>query len=558
MEKSKKKENWGTPIGAILAVAGCAIGLGNFLRFPGQAALYGGGAFLIPYFFAFLILAIPLSWAEWSLGRYGGRHGFNSVPGIYRVAGKRRFWAYIGALGVFVPLVISMYYVYIQAWCLAYALQYFTGIVSWCGWGSISMLDGTSAGMQLGSSEAYSQFFASFVGMNQDAYIFRSGIFTPLLICVVGCFFLNYYLIYRGIAKGIEVFCKLAMPLLLICSIIILIRVMTLGNPTGIPGQSFLNGLAFMWNPSRPDATIWETLSNPEAWLAATSQIFFSVSLGFGLIVTYASYVKEKDDIALSSLTAVSGNEFCEVVLGGMMIIPPAVMFLGLSGLTAETLQSSFAMGFITLPNVFEQMPAGQIFGFLFFFLLFLAAVTSAISMSQPAVALLEEGLEFSRKQSVLLVAGICALGTFMVCYFSANATVLDTFDFWIGNMSLFVLSMFQTILVGWFWGEKKMLKELDRGSTIHVPRWIGGVLKYISTPYLILILVLWCWYNMGNRLQMIYQNGIVLMAILFLLIGFSFFMLVTYLAEKRWIRIEKQLQKKFGQQHEKEAGVWK
>ncbi|MDO4573876.1 MAG: sodium-dependent transporter [Planctomycetia bacterium] len=539
MEQKKKRENWGTQIGVILAVAGSAIGLGNFLRFPGQATLYGGGAFMIPYFTAFLILAIPLSWAEWALGRHGGRNGFNSVAGIFRQAGKSRIWVYIGGMGAFIPMVISMYYACIQAWCLAYAIQYLTGICHDLGLGSVSFL-GNHPGMRLGSSEAYSGFFASFAGLSQNGKIFSNGIFTPLLGCVTFCFLFNYYLIYRGISKGIEMFCKIAMPLLFVCSLLILVRVVTLGNPTGIAGQSFLDGLGFMWNPTRPGTTVWQTLSNPETWLAATSQIFFSVSLGFGLIVTYASYVREKDDIALSSLAAVSSNEFCEVVLGGIMIIPPAIMFLGSAGLTPETLQSSFSMGFITLPNVFEQMPAGQFFGFLFFFLLFLAAVTSAISMLQPSVALMEEGLELGRKRSIALTALVGGIGTFMVCYFSSNALVLDTFDFWGGNLGLFVMAMFQTILVSWVWGDQKMLRELDRGAAIRVPRIMGWVLKYISTPYLIIIFALWCWNNLGGRLYDVVTNRVVLFAILFLMAAVGLFELATWYSEKKWIRREK------------------
>ncbi|MDO4571009.1 MAG: sodium-dependent transporter [Planctomycetia bacterium] len=532
----KKRENWGSQIGAILAVAGCAIGLGNFLRFPGQAALYGGGAFMIPYFIAFLLLAIPLSWAEWALGRSGGRMGFNSVPGIFRSAGKNRVWAYIGTIGAIIPLGISVYYVYIQAWCLAYALQYLTMIFHTVGFEGFSFLSQADAGARV---DDYGAFFANFIGINENGAVLKNGILSPLILTLLFCFVFNYTLIYRGISKGIEAFCKIAMPLLLVCSFLILFRVVTLGNPTGIEGQSFLDGLGFMWNPAQKGGSVWDTLSNPEVWLAATSQIFFSVSLGFGLIVTYASYVKSNDDIALSGLTSTSGNEFCEVVLGGLMIIPPAIMFLGLSALTPESLGSSFSMGFVVLPNVFEMMPGGPVFGFLFFFLLFLAAVTSAISMSQPAVAFLEEALNFSRKASVITIALICAVGTSLVGYFSKNLLVLDTFDFWIGSVGLFVLATLQTVLVAWIWGEDKMVAELNRGAKMKIPRFIGFVLKYISTPYLVVILCLWCWKKSGAYLRQAWNDPIVQIALGFLATVAIFFLVVTYIAEDKLGGIE-------------------
>src|SRR5688572_8167004 len=121
------QERWGSRIGVILAVAGSAVGLGNFLRFPGQAAQNGGGAFMLPYFISLLVLGIPLCWAEWTMGRYGGARGFNSAPGIYSTIWRHPAAKYFGALALMVPLVIYMYYVIIEAWCLGYAINYLTG-----------------------------------------------------------------------------------------------------------------------------------------------------------------------------------------------------------------------------------------------------------------------------------------------------------------------------------------------------------------------------------------------------------------------------------------------
>lgn len=537
--KQKKKENWGSQIGVILAVAGSAVGLGNYLRFPGQAALHGGGAFMIPYFFSLLILAIPLTWAEWSLGRHGGRYGYNSVPGIYWFAGKNKFWGFVGSLGIIVPLMINMYYVYLESWCLVYAIQYFGGFLHGIGLPSFSLFPGVKEGLSFSTTAEYGQFFSNLVGIKGNGAIFDVSGFNPLLCSVIFCVLFNFYLIYRGISNGIEKFCKIAMPILFLCSILILIRVLTLDNPSGEQGRSFWDGLGFMWNPTREGKSILTTLSDPNTWLAATSQIFFSVSVGFGLIVTYASYVRSKQDIALSSLTATSVNEFCEVIFGGLMIIPPAIMFLGLNALTPEHLGSSFSMGFIVLPNVFQQMPAGQMFGFLFFVLLFLAGVTSAISMLQPSVAMLEEGLGFGRKKSVGLTFCFVAIGTFLVIWFSQNAKMLDLFDFWMGNLGLFILATFQTILIAWIWGAPKLFKELDNGAKIRVPRFIGFVLKYISTPYLLIIIGFWAWKELGGRVRQICTDHIAQLG-LAVIIGITlFFLFVTSRAMKHWKKFE-------------------
>lgn len=146
-----QRENWGSRIGVILAVAGSAVGLGNFLRFPGQAAQNGGGAFMIPYFVSLLLLGIPLCWAEWTMGRYGGTRGFHSAPGTFSVICRNPRARYLGAIALLIPLIIYMYYVVIEAWCLGYAISY---------------LDGSLA---LGNSpEAYEKHFNKFVGLNGD------------------------------------------------------------------------------------------------------------------------------------------------------------------------------------------------------------------------------------------------------------------------------------------------------------------------------------------------------------------------------------------------------
>lgn len=224
-------ESWGSKLGVILAVAGSAVGLGNFLRFPGQVAANGGGAFMIPYFISFLLVGIPICWAEWSMGRYGGRFGFNSSPGIFSVLWRHPLAKYLGALGLMIPVIIYMYYVYIESWCLAYAWYYLNG------------------DLDLGRNPAlYSAFFNDYTGMNEHGAAFKNGIQASFGFFLL-VFLINFYFIYRGLTRGIEIFCKIAMPLLILAAVIIAIRVLTLPEqPVPQP-----------WRESLPQA-----LSKPE------------------------------------------------------------------------------------------------------------------------------------------------------------------------------------------------------------------------------------------------------------------------------------------------------
>lgn len=528
------RESWGSRLGVILAVTGSAVGLGNFLRFPGLAAKYEGGAFMIPYFVAFLLLGLPIAWVEWSMGRYGGARGHNSSPGIYRTIWKSRLAPYAGVLAMVIPVIIYMYYVYIEGWCLAYAIRYLAGR------------------MDFGDDPAkYDAFFAQFVGIEADGAALSTpgeGILGSGIFFLVVCFVINFVLIYRGLTKGIEWFCKWAMPALVVCALIIVVRVLTLGTPDpASPDQSVLNGLGYMWNPTTENISLWQSLANHEMWLAAAGQIFFSLSVGFGIIITYASYLHKDDDIALSSLTACAGNEFCEVALGGMITIPAAFVFLGHE--VVQNPPGTFGLGFVTLPNVFNHMWAGWFFGFVFFFLLFLAAVTSSLSMLQPAIALLEEGLGLGRRSSVALLGFITAVGSGFVVYFSEGLTALDTLDFWIGTFAIYLLATVQVIMFGWVLGVDRGFEELQRGAEIRIPNFWKFVIKYISPLYLLIVFGFWCYSELIavpadptklTRLEQIRESRVVQVSIGFMIIVGLLFLLLVGQSVKRWEAAER------------------
>lgn len=467
----QQRQEWGTRIGVILAVAGSAVGLGNFLRFPGQAAANGGGAFMIPYFAALLLLGIPIGWAEWTMGRYGGRKGFHSAPAILGVIGRGAVTRYLGSVGVLIPLAVSFYYTYIEAWCLGYAWHYAVngGVVD-------------AAAPITEQTQQAAAFYSNFIGAQENGVIAAGSIQTFVFWAVT--FSVNIWLVYRGISRGIERFVSLAMPAMAVCALIVLVRVLTLGTPNpDIPEQNVVNGLGYMWNPN------FSELGDAQTWLAAAGQIFFSLSVGFGVIINYASYMKKKDDVVLSGLTASSTNELFEVGFGGLITLTAAFVFLGLSGTTAAVAGGTFGLGFNTLPVVFAQMgPIGPAIGAVWFFMLFLAAITSSISMYQPSLAFFEESLGWDRPRATGLLVGICLVGSFLVMYFSRGSIFLGTIDDWVGTFLIFVLAMVQIICFSWIFGIDRGWTEAHEGARIRIPGIFRFIMKYVAPVYLVIV----------------------------------------------------------------------
>ncbi len=508
-------------MGVILAVAGGAVGLGNFVRFPGQVAQYGGGAFMVAYLVAFLLLGLPICWVEWTMGRRGGSFGAHSCPSILVVLTRCSRMRYAGLLQMLVPVIIYMYYVNIEAWCLGYAVNFCSGAMDF------DMVADSGA------------FFGRFVGItgNGDGFGFGLGhVGTYLTLCFV----VNFVLIYRGISRGIEWFCKYAMPMLFLLAVIVLVRVLTLGTPNlARPHDNVMNGLGFMWNPEKvllekqvfneagraewvlereligeeaiaearalarnnPVRRVvvrdmWTQLRNPQLWVAAAGQIFFSLSVGFGLILTYASYLKKDDDIVLSGLAATSANEFAEISLGGLITIPAAVAFLGVAGVAG---MGTFGLGFNVLPLVFSQMPGGALFGALFFFLLFLAAVTSSLSLLQPGIAFLEESMHITRRQSVAILGYVTAVGASFVAYFSKDLKALDTIDFWVGTFMVFVLASMQIVVFSWVMGIDRGMAEMRRGAAIGVPGAYRFILRWVTPLFLLTVFGMWIYFELLN-----------------------------------------------------------
>jgi len=513
------KEQWGTRVGVILAVAGSAVGLGNFLRFPGQAAQNGGGAFLIPYFCALIFLGIPIGWAEWTMGRYGGKKGFHSAPGVLGVIGRGSLARYLGVIAALVPLAVSFYYVFIEAWTVGYFLKFLGG--------GLGIDPAAPVAEQTASSAA---FYQSFTGANQDGVLFTGDSHFTLL-CWVIVFAINIFLIYRGISKGIEKFCTWAMPGMAICALIVLIRVLTLGTPDpAAPDQNVVNGLGYMWNPD------FSKLGSFKTWLAAAGQIFFSLSVGFGIIINYASYMKRKSDIVLSGLTSSATNELFEVGFGGMITLTASFVFLGLSGTIAAVSTGSFGLGFNTLPVVFAHMgPIGNLIGAVWFLMLFLAAITSSISMYQPAVAFLKEATGASHGKATSMIVGLGTLGSVLTIWFTKDGTFWNTLDFWVGTLLIFIVAMIEIILFSWVFGIERGWREAHEGALIRIPRIFKFVMKWVAPLYLLVVFIGFCIYNLPDAIQQVLVSWPAQLAIGLILATLVLMMIAVNMGEKRW-----------------------
>jgi SNF family Na+-dependent transporter len=510
-------EQWGSRLGVILAVAGSAVGLGNFLRFPGQAAQHGGGAFMVPYLIALLVLGIPIGWMEWTLARTGGLRGFHSAPGVLGVVGRGRAARYLGVLGVLIPLVVCMYYALIESWCLRYFWEYLTGSLD---------LGAVSGEWAAGSK----RFFTSVTGIDQDGVTLAGGGIHPSVVFLLVTLALNLALVFRGLSKGIEKFCNFAMPVMAVCAVVVLVRVLTLGTPDpSDPSRSVIGGLGFMWNPQ------FEKLGHFDTWLAAAGQIFFSLSVGFGVILNYASYLSRRDDLVLSGLTASATNEIFEVVFGGLITIPAAFVFLGASG----ALGGTFGLGFNTLPVVFAHMGGlGRLIGALWFFMLFLAAITSSLSMLQPAAAFFEEALGWRRQKAVPLVGALVVAGSLWNVWYSKDLVALDTLDFWVGTMLIFVLAMVQSVVFGWVYGADRGYEEMHRGAHIQVPHPFKLMAKYVTPLCLVVVFVGFCIQSLPGYLANLGKSPVAQKTVGLIVTVLVLLVVVTVLGERRWRRL--------------------
>jgi len=408
-----KRDSFGSKVGIIAAAAGAAIGLGNIWRFPYVAGENGGAAFLIIYLSFIVAIGIPIMLAEFSIGRRAQRNTF----GAFKILKPNQPWYIFGLLCVAMAFMILSYYSTIAGWTLEYLYQ--------------ALANGFSGK----SSDQLSGMFSDFQ---------RDGS-RPVMWQLIFMFF-TAFIIFRGVKNGIEKYTRILMPLLFVLIVIICIRSVTL------PGAS--EGLAFLFYPDFSKIT-------PMVILEALGQAAFSLSIGLGALITYGSYIKKKENLT-TSVYAIATADTVIAILAGVAIFP-AVFAFNIQPDEGE------ALIFITLPNIFQEMPGGYFWAILFFTLLAIAALTSTISLLEIVVAYVTEELKISRRKATILSASAIALLGILctlsqgpmdeLTFFGKN--LFTIFDKVTGNIALPLGAFLIAIFVGWFMGRNNVKDEI-------------------------------------------------------------------------------------------------
>ncbi|MCS7200086.1 MAG: sodium-dependent transporter [Caldimicrobium sp.] len=454
---TKSRETWGTKVGLILASAGNAVGLGNLLRFPSKAALYGGGAFMVPYFISLLLLGLPVMLIEWVIGRYAGRFGHGSMTGIMGLFFKQASWARaLGSLGVAIPILIVMYYLYVESWTLGFAILSLLGRLP----EPQPSLDPKMA------MAPYVNFFKEYTKPS-----FLAGVFFWITLII------NWVILQRGVVRGIELTAKIGMPLLIAMGLFLGIISLATNNWAGLEGLKFIYNLNL------------SGIKDPMVWIEASGQIFFTLSLGMGAIATYASYVKPREDVVKAGLWTAGVNEFVEVIIGASIAIPAAFAMFGALAIPELAKEGTFRLGFMTMPAILMNLPLGQILSFIWFMLLFVAALTSSLALIQPMIALFEDEMKWSHTKAVAVSMLMVIIGAHC-CAFLPH--FLDEFDFWAGAVFLLLLAFIEIIVFVWVFGIDNFYQELTRDTAIKLPKIFVYIIGILSPLFIIFIAYFW------------------------------------------------------------------
>lgn len=438
----KKREHWATRAGFILAASGSAIGLGNIWRFPYMTGEHGGAAFMLIYLMAVLLLGYPLIMNEMILGRAAQR----DPVGVFKVLAPNSPWWLVGALGVFTGFVILSYYAVVAGWSLAYVYKV--------------VVAASTPGID------HAAVFKNHISSVWEPIVWQA-LFMLITVSIIAA----------GVVKGIQRWSTILMPMLFALLIILIVRSVTL------PGAG--EGLVYYLNPDFSKVT-GRTL------LAALAQAFFSLSLGMGAIMTYGSYLSNKDEIPANAAW-VAGLDTAVALLAGFALFP-AIFALGFEPGAGP------GLAFITLPAVFAQMPLGAVFGVLFFFLLGIAALTSAISLLEVVTAWLIDEKGWARKKAavcmgmVIFIVGLPAtLGYSVLKDFSfpvLNTDLLDTYDWFANSIFLPVGGFLMALFSGYVWGINRAISEANKGrKAITVGKWWALLIRYL-VPVLIFFIM--------------------------------------------------------------------
>jgi NSS family neurotransmitter:Na+ symporter len=436
-----KRGNFTSSIGFVLATAGSAVGLGNLWRFPYMTGTMGGGAFVLVYLLILIVVGVSLLLVEFTVGRSGKANAVDS----YRKISPKMVW--IGYLGFFSAFIFLSYFSVVGGWTIHYALSSLTGL------------------FKLGADEM-GGFFGDFIG-------------NPVIPLIYHLIFMSatVYIIASGIEHGIEKWSMILMPALFVMMLILVVRSLTL--PGAIAGVGWY---------LKPDFS----KINLSVIVAALGQVFFSLSVGMSGMVTYASYLKRKDNLPKTALQ-VSLTDTAVALVAGFMIFP-AIFAFGMEP------GQGVGLMFITLPALFSQMPLGSIFSFIFFILVFIAALTSSISILEMPVAYIIEKKNMARPKAAILVGGISfVLGIAVSFSFGIwggftvfGQNIFGLFDYFGSNISLPLGALGASIAVGWFWNKKGATDEITNGGELAQIRGVANtwyfLVKYIIPIFIFVI----------------------------------------------------------------------
>jgi Na+-dependent transporters of the SNF family len=465
-----KRETWQTKIGLIFAAAGNAIGLGNLLRFPSKVALYGGGAFMVPYFVALFLLGIPLMLIEWVIGRYAGAKGHGSMTGIIGSFFNHSYGSRVlGSIGVSIPVLIVCYYIYIESWTLGFAFLSLFG----------QMPQPVQSPDYKTAMEPYVSFFNNYMKPSNIDLGFLEIIRPSLtaLVFLVITLAINWVILQRGIVKGIELTAKYGLPLLILMGIFLGFVSLSMNGWKGV------EGLLFIYTPD------FSKLSDPQVWLEASGQIFFTLSLGMGAIATYASYVERNEDVVKAGLLTAGLNEFVEVVIGASIAIPAAFAVFGALAVPELAKEGTFRIGFMSMPAILMSLPLGSLLSTVWFFLLFIAALTSSLALTQPLVALLEDEMRWDHSKAVNVSMLLVSAGAFLSAFVPG---FIDDVDFWAGTLMLLFFGLLEIIIFVWVFGVHNFHRELNTNSFIKIPKALVYFFAVVSPAFLVILLHFW------------------------------------------------------------------
>ena len=429
------RDGFGSKLGIIAAAAGSAVGLGNIYRFPCELGNNGGGAFLAVYLLIVLCLGVPVMLSEFIIGRRAQKNPI----GAFKVLRPHSGWPIIGYMGVFCAFIIMAFYSTVAGWTLEYIVK--------------------SVGNQFQGKELsiVEQEFADFHEMGWKNVLWQ-GVFI----------FLTGFVVFKGVADGIEKYAKILMPVLVAILIVLGIRAVTL------PGAR--EGLAFLFKPDFSKIT-------GSVLISALGQAFFSLSMGMGVLITYGSYIKKNDNLTTTALS-VTLSDTLIAVLAGVVIFPAAFSF---------GVQPTAGMGLVfnTLPMIFNQMAGGYFFCIIFFVLLAVAALTSTISLLEVIVAYFVEEIHISRRWATVIASlGCMALGVFASLslksdtgFTIAGLSFFDSLDFVSAKVLLPVGALFIVIFVGWVMGKHTFNEEITNNGKLKlsIKSVIYFIIKYLA-----------------------------------------------------------------------------